>query len=196
MVVKRPSPRIRQVQATRARLVAVARRLFARRGYPGVSVEEIVKAAGVTKGSLYHHFADKREVFQAVVEQIEGEIHDRLTAASSRPGDAAVRLRAACEAYLDACVAEEVGRIVVLESPVVLGWEAWCKLHRGCGLDIFVERLRAVSRGGAGVETEAHMLLGALNVAGRVIAEADDRNAARRQVGATIDRVLAGIARA
>ncbi len=194
MSVKRPAPKIRQVQETRDRLVSVARRLFARRGYPGVAVDEIVQAAGVTKGALYHHFTDKQQLFQAVVEQIEEEIHDRLAAASSRPGDARGRLRAACEAYLDACVDEEVGRIVVLDSPGVFGWEAWCELHRGCGLDIFVERLRAVSSGDAGVETEAHMLLGALNVAGRVIAEADDRGAARRQVGATIDRVLTGIA--
>jgi AcrR family transcriptional regulator len=196
MYVKRTRPKIPPVPATRARLVAVARRLFAHRGYPGVSVDEIVRDAGVTKGSLYHHFADKQQVFKAVVEQIQREIYDRLAAASSRPGDAAGRLRAACEAYLDACVDEEVGRIVVLESPGVLGWETWCKLHRECGLDVFIERLRAVSNGGAGVETEAHMLLGALNVAGRVIAESDDRGAARRQVGATIDRVLAGIARA
>lgn len=195
MSVKRRGPTIPNVKATRARLVAVARRLFARRGYPGVSVDEIVQAAGVTKGSLYHHFADKRQVFKAVVGQIQREIYDRLAEASSRPGDAAVRLRAACDAYMDACVDEEVGRIVVLEAPGVLGWEAWCELHRECGLEVFTGLLRAASKDAAGVETEAHMLLGALNVAGRVIAESDDRGAARRQVGATIDRVLAGITR-
>ncbi len=195
MPVKRPAPTPRGVKETRDRLIAVARRLFATRGYPGVSVDEIVDAAGVTKGSLYHHFSNKKDVFQAVVEQVESEIHDRLAAAASRPGDAPGRLRATCEAYLDACVDREVGRIVVLESPGVFGWEEWCRLHRGCGLEIFMERLRAVSRGGSGVETEAHMLLGALNVAGRVIAESDDPSTARREVGATIDRVLIGIAR-
>jgi len=195
MSVKYPKSKVEQAEATRARLVAVARRLFARRGYPGVSIDEIVQAAGVTKGALYHHFPDKQQLFQAVVEQIEKEISERLAAASSRPGDASERLRAACEAYLDACVDEEVGRIVVLDSPAVFGWDAWCKLHKGCGLDLFIERLRAVLNGDSGVEATAQMLLGALNVAGRVIAQANDHPSARREVGATIDRLLVGIIR-
>jgi hypothetical protein len=119
----------------------------------------------------------------------------RITGEDPRPGGASERLRAACEAYLDACVDEEVGRIVVLDSPAVFGGDAWCKLHRGFGLDLFVERLSAVLNGTAGVEATAQMLLGALNVAGRVIAQASDHPAARREVGATIDRLLAGITR-
>ena len=194
MPVKPSRKRDDQADATRATLIAAARRLFARRGYPAVSVDEIVRAARVTKGALYHHFKDKQELFRGVVEQIQEAIRERLIAAAALRGDGLSQLRAACHAYLDACTEDEVGRIVVLDSPAVLGWEAWCKVNREYGLGFFVERLGAL--GGTDPETEAgaQMLLGALNVAGRVIAQADDRSAARSQVGATIDRLIAGVA--
>lgn len=194
MSVKPSRTRDAQADATRAALLGVARRLFARRGYPDVSVDEIVQAAGLTKGALYHHFKDKQELFRGVVEQIQQAIRDRLIAAAARPGDGLAQLRAGCHTYLDVCTEDEVGRIVVLDSPAVLGWEAWCKVNREYGLGFFVERLRAIRGDDPAIEPNAQMLLGALNVAGRVIAQADDRSAARSQVGATIDRLIAGIA--
>ena len=196
MSVKPPQTRKEQAEATRATILAAARRLFARRGYPDVSIDEIVKAARLTKGALYHHFRDKQQLFRGVVEQIEQEIRERLLAAAARPGNGVTQLRAACEAYLDACTDDEVGRIVVLDSPVVLGWEEWCKLDREYGLGFFVERLRAIRGDDPAIDAGAQMLLGALNVAGRVIAEADDRSAARSQVATTIDRLLSSLAAA
>lgn len=194
MSVKHPRSRDQQADATRATLIATARGLFARRGYPDVSVDEIVQAARLTKGALYHHFRDKQELFRGVVEQIEQAIQERLLAAAAQPGDGVVQLRAACHAYLDACTEAEVGRIVVLDSPAVLGWDAWCKLNREYGLGFFVDRLRAIRKDDPAIESTAQMLMGALNVAGRVIAQSDDRTAARSQVGITIDRLLAGVA--
>jgi len=194
MPVKRHLTRGKQAEGTRSGLLAVARRLFAQKGYPNVSVEEIVQAAKVTKGALYHHFRDKLELFRAVVEEIETETRVRLIAAAARPGDAMTKLRASCHEYLDACAVVEVGRIVVLDSPAALGWDSWCKLNREYGLGFFVERLRDVRSADPAIEATAQMLMGALNVAGRVIAQSDDRKAARAQVGETIDRVLAAIA--
>ena len=55
-------------------LIAAARPMFASPGYSEVSLENIVRAAGVTRGALYHHFADKLELFAAVFEQVEGEV--------------------------------------------------------------------------------------------------------------------------
>ncbi len=65
-------------EATREALVEAARILFAERGYAGVGTEEIVRAAGVTRGALYHHFDDKRELFAAVYERIEAELAERI----------------------------------------------------------------------------------------------------------------------
>jgi AcrR family transcriptional regulator len=183
-----------QASATRDALLAAARGLFARRGYAQVSVDEIVQAAGLTKGALYHHFEDKRQLFRGVVEQVQRQIRERLRAAAAGVADPHARLRAACHAYLDACTEDEVGRIVVLDSPAVLGWDAWCKINREYGLGFFVEQLAALGRDERAAESSAQMLLGALDVAGRVIAQAGDRGAARGHVAPTVERMLAGMA--
>jgi AcrR family transcriptional regulator len=74
------SRRAERSDATRARLVRAARELFAKRGYAAVGTEEIVRRARVTRGALYHHFADKRDLFRAVHEQLEGELTEAIAA--------------------------------------------------------------------------------------------------------------------
>jgi AcrR family transcriptional regulator len=194
MSVKKSASRDRKAGATHETLLATARRLFSRRGYPDVSVDDIAQAARLTKGALYHHFRDKEQIFRAVVERIEEGIRDRLIRAAEGPGGGLAGLRAACHAYLDACTEDEVGRIVVLDSPAVLGWEEWCKLNREFVLGFFVQQLRDLRGDDPAIEASAQMLQGALNVAGRVIAQAKDRAAARTLVGTTIDRLLPGVA--
>ena len=117
-------------EATRAALVAAARPLFADRGYAHVGTEEIVRAAGVTRGALYHQFRDKLELFAAVVEQLEQELAKRTgvaAMATQQPGapDPLAELRAGAEAWLEACTEPEIQRIVLLDGPAVLGWERW-----------------------------------------------------------------------
>src|ERR671922_1674567 len=68
------SKKAEQAEATRAKLVGVARELFAERGYAGVGTEEIVRRAQVTRGALYHHFRDKKDLFRAVHEELERDL--------------------------------------------------------------------------------------------------------------------------
>ena len=114
-------------EATRAALVAAARPLFAARGYAGVGTEEIVRAAGVTRGALYHQFADKRGLFAAVFEQVEADVTERTARAAVASGasDPLAVLRIGALGWLEACSEPEVQRIVLLDGPAVLGWAAW-----------------------------------------------------------------------
>jgi len=184
-------------EATRAALVDVARSLFAERGYAGVSIDEIVQGARVTKGALYHHFDDKKALFQAVLEAIEAEIAERMRTAARGKKDAWEQLRAAADAYLDACLERDVQRIVVLDAASVLGWATWCEIDRRYGLGALSERLEAALTekiiDPGPLEPVALLILGALNTGGRVIAEAKDTAEARKQVGTTIDRLLSGL---
>src|SRR5215475_10883791 len=106
-------------EGTRAALVEAARPLFAERGYAGVGTEEIVRAAGVTRGALYHHFAGKKELFEAVYETVETELAQRIAAGAlaanaSSPLEA---MRAGAEMFLAVSTEPEAQRIVLLDGP-------------------------------------------------------------------------------
>src|SRR6266511_1920942 len=73
-----PSRRDERARATRDALVQVGLELFAERGYADVGTEEIVARAKVTRGALYHHFTDKRDLFRAVFERVEGDLMERI----------------------------------------------------------------------------------------------------------------------
>jgi AcrR family transcriptional regulator len=113
-------------QATRQRLVAVARALFAERGYAGVGTEQIVQAAGVTRGAHYHQFRDKADLFAAVAETIQAEIAQQITAGAEADGltDPMAALHAGVRRFLEVCADPAVERIILLDAPAVLGWQA------------------------------------------------------------------------
>src|SRR6201993_4122449 len=115
---------------TREALIAAARPLFAEHGFSDVALETIVRAAGVTRGALYHHFADKTELFAAVFEQVEGEMAARMAeaVAAARETDPVEVMRLGTRFWLDACADPEVQRIVLMDAPVVLGWERWSEI--------------------------------------------------------------------
>src|SRR4051794_18777056 len=100
--------RAAQAEATRREIQRHARVLFARQGYAATSTAQIVAATGLTKGALYHHFTDKGSLFRAVVEELETEIARDVAAVAGDETDAWARLRAACRAYLDACLRPDV----------------------------------------------------------------------------------------
>jgi AcrR family transcriptional regulator len=199
MVVKGASGHSRRTQAersaaTRAALLGAARLLFAERGFTGAGREEIARLAGVTRGALYHHFASKHDLFVAVVEDLEAELGERLVTAAAAGRDAVEELRLGCQAFLDAALDPAVRRIVLLDAPAVLGWQAWRELDERFGLGLI--KMVLVSAAEAGliepqpVDPLAHMLLAALNEAALLVAQADDPVAARAAVGTSVDRLL------
>ena len=111
---------------TRAALMDAARDLFAKKGYAETGTPEIVKAAGVTRGALYYHFADKRNLFRAVFEAEEQALAARIDAAAApHAADATEALMAGARAFLDAAADPDTHRIVFLDGPAALGWETW-----------------------------------------------------------------------
>ncbi|MEU6083310.1 helix-turn-helix domain-containing protein [Streptomyces sp. NPDC047108] len=189
------SRRAEATEATREALVEAARELFAERGYSAVPTEEIVRRARVSRGALYHHFTDKRDVFRAVFEQVELELVTVFGAALSGGDDLWADLSACVEAFLDACARDDtVQRIVFLEAPSVLGWSAWRELDAQYGLGIVIGALDALMERGylerRPVRPLAHMLLGALNEGALLVAHADDPAAQRAEVTDTFTYLL------
>lgn len=186
-------------EATRDALIEAARVLFAERGYAGVGTEEIVRAAGVTRGALYHHFAGKRDLFEAVYERIEAELAERIAsgALSSGGGSPLEAMRAGAEMFLQACTEPEAQRIVLLDGPSVLGWDRWREIAAEHGLGLIEGTLQAAIEAGAisqqPVRPLAHVLMGALDEAAMLVARAEDPAEMRAEVGRTLDTLLAGL---
>jgi AcrR family transcriptional regulator len=185
-------------EATRRLLVTAARALFGARGYAGVGTEEIVRAAGLTRGALYHQFRDKADLFAAVAEEVEAEIAERTAAgAAGAAADPVEALRVGAQLFLDACAEPEVERIILLDAPAVLGWEAWRDLAGRYGLGLVQLALQSAMDAGAIVPQPvvplAHVLIGALDECALYIARADDPLAAREQCAAIFDQILRSI---
>jgi AcrR family transcriptional regulator len=185
-------------EATRGALIAAARALFALRGFAAVGTEEIVRAAGVTRGALYHQFADKRELFAAVFEQLEAELAQRMAKAAAGAPDPLAALRVGSDAWLEAATDPDVGRIVLLDGPAVLGWERWREIGMRHGLGLVEAALQAAMDAGLlapqPVRPLAHVLIGAVDEAALYVATAEDRPVARAEVGAVLDALLTALA--
>ena len=110
-----------RTEATRADLIAAARKLFTEKSYAETGTPEIVAAAGVTRGALYHHFADKQALFAAVVEQEAAAVADEIDRASPPSLEARDALIAGSDAYLAAMRAPGRTRLLLLDGPAVLG---------------------------------------------------------------------------
>ena len=108
---------------TRGALLEAARRLFADKGFAATGREEIAAQAGVTRGALYHHFASKTELAAAVVEELEGELVERVITAALQGTGVRDQLHRGCRAYMDACADPTMARILA-DAPAVLGLEA------------------------------------------------------------------------
>lgn len=191
--------RVRQAEATRSLLIAVAREHFAERGYPATSIDDIIQQAGVARGALYHHFSGKEALFRAVYEEVEGEVMARvLEAAMSKasPWDA---LRAGLATFLDACLEPAFRRIVVLDSVSVLQSQVL-----ELGIDpvelpmlktVLTPLLATTTFGGIAIDALTYVALGGLYGASLYIARASDPQAARSQVDLVLDTLVSGLLR-
>lgn len=111
---------VERTDVTRAALIAAARELFLSRGYAATGTPEIVAAAGLTRGALYHHFADKTALFLAVAEQLAQEVADDVARGSSRHDRPVDALLAGADAYFVSMGHPGRARLLLLEAPSVL----------------------------------------------------------------------------
>jgi AcrR family transcriptional regulator len=197
------SRRSEHVADTRKSLVAAARTLFAERGYAATGTEDIVAAARVTRGALYHHFRDKADLFRAVMGECAQEMAERLVEQETRraeqhPGDAWQLLRTGFQSFLDACNDPDFQRIVLVEGPAVLGHTAWDTLVEQHGYLLLAEALTEAIQEGRIEELPVppltRMLASLISEASLYIARAEDHDRAREEAGAVLDRLLAGLA--
>lgn len=198
------TPRARRTQAdrsaaTRDALVAAARQLFAAHGFAEVSADAIVAAAGVTRGALYHQFADKTALFDAVLEAVEADVARRLAEemAATWTSDPVGAMRHTLRTWLDICVEPEIHRIALIDGPSVVGWAHWREV---CQRHVFGLAQALIARGielghirEQPVQPLAHVLMGASDEAALYVAEAADRERARAEIIQALDQLIEGM---
>ncbi|WP_024800765.1 TetR/AcrR family transcriptional regulator [Nocardia sp. BMG51109] len=189
-------------RTTRAALEDAGRRLFAERGYAGVSAEEIVSAAGVTRGALHHHYGDKRGLFLAVLERLEADNTAEVARAIAElpdPADLLAAMAVGLRSFLDISGRPETVRIVMADGPAVLGWEGWREMEARHGLGLITDQLhRAVDAGLAApapVPVLSQLILSAITEAGMIVAHADDPDTARLEAEQCLLLLISGILR-
>lgn len=198
MEIKRRTQEERSA-ATREALITAARRLWGQRGYADVGTPEIAKEAGVTRGAMYHQFADKAALFGDVVETVEQDVMGRMAvlvaeSGATTPADA---IRAAVDAWLEVSSDPEVRQLILLDAPAVLGWAAFRDVAQRYSLgmteQLISEAIKAGQLARQPVRPLAQVLIGALDEAAMYIATAEDPKRARKETRQVLRRIIDGM---
>jgi AcrR family transcriptional regulator len=180
-----------RTEATRQALLDAAHALFTGRGYAAASTPEICAAAGVTRGALYHHFADKRALFQAVIEREAVAVRESIDLASARAGNARQALLKGGDAYLAAMAERGRTRLMLVDGPAVLGAEGVEAIDAAqSGSALFHGLKAALGRDTAFTQSLAVLLSAAFDRAA-IEQSQGDAAGARRAMRWLVERVVA-----
>ena len=184
-------------EATRHELIGAATRLFAERGYEDTSIEAVLRETGVSRGALYHHFASKEALFEAVLEQVERDVAQAVVDSVAGVTDPVQALRKGTRAWLELASDPVVRRISLIDAPSVVGWEKWRGIDERHGFGLMKHALEALAEAGHVrpelVDMLAHMLLAALVEVALLVARAEDPASARKAGEQAIEELLQSI---
>jgi AcrR family transcriptional regulator len=182
---------------TRSALVRAGRRLFAERGFDGVSTEEIVVAAGVSRGALYHHFDGKTGLFREVFEEIERDVTANVPTEPPSEIEPFDNLRHALVGFLQLSLDPELQQVTLVDGPAVLGYEEWHRLEIRYGLGIIQAGVQAAVDAGQmrplPVPELAIVLLGASIEAALFVVRSEEPDATLAAMVEVLDALLDGL---
>jgi AcrR family transcriptional regulator len=189
---------VERAASTRAKIVTTARRLFATNGYEGTSTEAVLAESQVSRGALYHHFANKEALFAAVLEAVEEDITAETARARGSTTDPVEALRRAFDSFLGMACEAEVRQIVLTDAHSVLGWQKWREIEGRYGLGRLKLALKMIAATGRiredMVDIYAHILLASLIEVAFLTARSADPAAAagesRRAMRELLDRLI------
>lgn len=186
--------RISRGRTTRDRLLVAAREHFGSAGYEATSIDTVLTAAGVARGALYHHFASKEALFDAVLDQVVAELARTVREAGREHSDPADRLKAGSLAWLRLALDPAVQRIMLLDAPAVVGWTRWRTLDDEHTLGATKTALGRLAKAGRlpaeATDTLAHLILAAVGETALLIARAEDPAAASAAGEAALELLL------
>ena len=185
--------------ATQQALVSAARELWGERGYAAVSTPEIADAAAVTRGAMYHQYANKTELFLAVLEAVESDVIERLTAdvIAAAPSTPAETLHVTADAWLQIAVEPEIRQLMLLDAPSILGWAGFREISQRYGLGMTEQLLSAAIESGElrpqPTRPLATIVIAALDEAAMIIANASDPDRESQEVHTVVHDLIDGL---
>lgn len=197
-----PRPLSRRQQysdETREALLTAAKAQFMERGFAGTALSQVAADAQVTRGAVYHHFKDKRDLFAAVFERTEAEKMEIVREAYLAHEDAVAGAFAAISAYLDHGLDAEYAELVLRQGPIALGWESWTDSQGEYAAGLLRQIITSLMSSGRVVslpiETTSTITFNALVGCVTAIAgtPAPDRERVRAECGEVMTRLLSGL---
>jgi AcrR family transcriptional regulator len=186
--------RLEKGKATRERLIEAGRELFGSRGYEASSIDAVLRAAGVKRGALYHHFESKQALFDAVLDNVVSEVARSAAKAARAESDPVESLRAGCRTWLRMALDPGVQRIALIDPPAVVGWTRWRELDEQYTLGGVKHNLELIAADGrlpaGNVDLLAHMVLASVNEAALMIARAERPRKALASGQAAVDTLI------
>lgn len=184
---------------TRRELVDAGRALFVEKGYFETSISDLVTTSGVgTRGAFYHHFKDKAELFRAVFEEVERDLTLRSLASPPQGADAWEKLSIGMRGFLESALEPEVQRVMLIDGPVVLGWQTLRSIQESNSIALINEMVdEAIAEGiidDHPVGELTHLLVAAVEEAALLVAHADRPAKARVRAAKVLDRLLLSFA--
>jgi AcrR family transcriptional regulator len=187
-----------QRERTRDEILRIATRRFAESGFAGVALEDLVAEAGLTRGALYHHFGSKLGLFAAVVERAQFAVADAVEQAAGVDAPPLDAFLAGCRAFLEASLAPEVRRILLVDGPAVLGWGDWRDGDLESSARLLDAGVAELAEAGVirspSLGTVTTMISGALNEVAIANATAADPQRGIDDAVATLARMISGLA--
>ena len=181
---------------TRGALVSAARRAFEERGFAGASADDIARRAGLTRGAMYHHFRDKRELYGAVIEEIQQELAEHVDRTAEKEADPWEAFVAGWLSFLEVATRPGI-RLLMLEGPAVIGYEEWRAIDDRHFLPPVVDALDYLMRRGVvatqPVEPLARVLLTISNALGTLVVQHQDPEAAKAEVAPVWAHLLSSL---
>lgn len=188
-------------EATRAALLDAATARFAEHGFAGTALEEVAADVQATRGAVYHHFANKTALFQAVYEQQETAMIREVAEASKNTADPVDAAYLALDVFLTHACDPVYGRIVWQEAPLALGWHRWRECEEQYAYGLIEQVIRSLMVSGdfepIPFEPATRITFGVLGAAGMALADTPERDKQRvkGEYAAVIRRMLSGMRR-
>lgn len=175
---------------TRAALIEAARTLFIEKGYADTGTPEIVAAAKVTRGALYHHFADKADLFKAVIEREAELVAAQIENQSIDTDTPLAGFLSGADAYFSAMSEPGRTRLMLLDGPAVLGHAEMARIDSQTGGGELRKGLARALPPGAPLQQLSTILSAAFDSAALAIADGADPEEYRTAVRFLYTRLL------